>query len=119
MTPAIRMAEEGVPIASISSVIVSSLPFGCITSMLMRTAQWQNAEAMIKRMSSNGHEMLINNQAPRPGEIYRNATLATTFRTLAKEGKEGFYGGRIGKEIVQGGCCSFTSESLLADAMAS
>jgi gamma-glutamyltranspeptidase / glutathione hydrolase len=31
--------------------------------------------------------------------MIRNPTLAKTFRTLATEGKEGFYGGRIGKAI--------------------
>ncbi len=31
----------------------------------------------------------------------RNPTLAKTFRTLAAEGKEGFYGGRIGKAIAE------------------
>lgn len=40
-------------------------------------------------------------RSPRPGEIMKNPTLAKTFRTLAAEGKKGFYQGRIAQEIVR------------------
>jgi gamma-glutamyltranspeptidase / glutathione hydrolase len=40
-------------------------------------------------------------RSPLPGEIFKNPTLANTFRTLAKEGKKGFYEGRIAQEIVK------------------
>src|SRR5438045_4417758 len=40
-------------------------------------------------------------RSPEPGEIFKNPTLAQTFRTLAKEGKKGFYQGRIGQALVQ------------------
>lgn len=40
-------------------------------------------------------------RAPLPGDIMKNPRLANTFRTLAKEGKKGFYEGRIGQEIVK------------------
>jgi gamma-glutamyltranspeptidase/glutathione hydrolase len=40
-------------------------------------------------------------RGPRPGELFRNPNLAKTFRTLATEGKEGFYSGRIAEEIVK------------------
>lgn len=40
-------------------------------------------------------------RCPQAGEIFKNPTLAQTFRTLAKEGKKGFYQGRIGEAIVK------------------
>ena len=39
-------------------------------------------------------------RAPLPGEIFKNETLAKTFRTLAKDGKKGFYEGRVADELI-------------------
>ena len=38
---------------------------------------------------------------PQPGEIFKNPTLAQTFRAIAKEGKKGFYEGRIGEALIK------------------
>ncbi len=40
-------------------------------------------------------------RAPRAGDIIKLPNLAQTFRTLAKEGKAGFYKGRIAEELVK------------------
>jgi gamma-glutamyltranspeptidase / glutathione hydrolase len=62
---------------------------------------------LLKNASPNFREMLKRDKnsedfvrAPRAGEIMRNPTLGKTFRTLAEEGKKGFYSGRIGQAIV-------------------
>ena len=70
--------------------------------------KWDRSESLIRRASPNGAEMLKKDpkakdgcRAPRPGEIMKNPTLAKTFRTLAKDGKPGFYTGRIAEELVK------------------
>lgn len=40
-------------------------------------------------------------RAPLSGELFRNPTLAATFRALAKDGKKGFYTGRIAEAMIQ------------------
>jgi gamma-glutamyltranspeptidase/glutathione hydrolase len=40
-------------------------------------------------------------RSPLPGEIFKNPNLANTFRTLATEGKKGFYTGRIAEALVK------------------
>jgi len=39
--------------------------------------------------------MLLNGRAPLPGEIMKFPELAATFRSIVKDGKDGFYTGRI------------------------
>src|SRR5947207_5005388 len=82
LAPAIKLAEEGYPVSELASLA------------------WKVSENAIKSASPNGNEMLRNGRAPKSGEIFRNPTLAETFRTLAREGQKGFYEGRIGNAIV-------------------
>jgi gamma-glutamyltranspeptidase / glutathione hydrolase len=82
LEPAIKLAEEGFPVSEL-------------------TAQaWGESEQEIKTASPNGGEMLRNGRAPKTGEIFRNPTLAETFRTLGRAGPKGFYEGRIAEAIV-------------------
>ncbi|KAJ1552107.1 hypothetical protein HK405_012645, partial [Cladochytrium tenue] len=83
LAPAIKLAEEGYPVAPISSYM------------------WQTSEKLLQTASPNGGEMLLDGRAPKTGEIIKLPTLAQTFRTLAREGKKGFYEGRIAEAIVK------------------
>ncbi|RSL79772.1 hypothetical protein CEP51_007087 [Fusarium floridanum] len=90
LDPAIRLAENGFPVSEIAS------------------HSWRSQEQLLRDSSPNYAEMLKKDpkaengvRAPGPGEIFKNPTLAKTFRTLATEGKEGFYTGRIAEEIVK------------------
>lgn len=83
LAPAIRLAEEGHPVSEITGL------------------SWARSEPLIKRASPNGNEMLLNGKAPRAGEIMKNPFLANTFRSVAAEGKAGYYKGRIAEAIVE------------------
>lgn len=92
LAPAVALGEQGFPVSEMTS------------------AYWASAEAILREASPNFAEMLKRDpqapagdgvRAPRAGEIMRNPTLAQTFRTLAAEGKEGFYTGRIAEELVK------------------
>ncbi|KJA25753.1 hypothetical protein HYPSUDRAFT_37218 [Hypholoma sublateritium FD-334 SS-4] len=80
--PAIRLAEEGVPVSELHSWA------------------WQRSESLIKRASPNGDEMLLNGKAPLPGQIIKLPNLAKTFREVVTHGKDGFYKGRVAQAIV-------------------
>jgi hypothetical protein len=69
----------------------------------------RSAAALMNRMP-NGHEMLTPDtspdatapfRGPYEGEIWYNKNLAATFREVAANGKDGYYKGRIAKEIVK------------------
>ncbi|OLN93048.1 putative gamma-glutamyltransferase YwrD [Colletotrichum chlorophyti] len=90
LSPAIELGEKGFPVSELTS------------------HYWNTAEKQIREASPNFAEMLKEDpkaadgvRAPLAGEIMKNPTLAQTFRTLAKEGKKGFYTGRIAEELVK------------------
>lgn len=91
LAPAIRLAEEGFPVAPITAYFWD------------RGAQRQLAQAL------NGSELTIDGRAPRAGEIFRNPGLARTLRAVAEGGKQIFYQGVIAEAIIAvvqqaGGC---------------
>lgn len=97
--PAVHLAEQGFPVAPLTSYY------------------WQRGVERCLRHALNGEELTLNGRAPRPGEIFRNPGLARTLKTIAEGGKTAFYQGEIARAIVEvvqqaGGCLS---EADLAD----
>jgi gamma-glutamyltranspeptidase/glutathione hydrolase len=93
LAPAIRLAEEGFPVAPLTSYYWS-----------------RGAERQLKS-SLNGKELTIDGRGPKAGEIFRNPGLAKTFKVIAGKKARGFYQGQIAEAIVgvikeAGGCMS-------------
>ena len=93
LAPAIRLADEGFPVAPLTSHF------------------WARGADRQLKSSLNGHELTIDGRAPKAGEIFRNPGLAKTLSVIARENKRGFYQGQIAEAIVSvikeaGGCLS-------------
>ena len=91
LTPAVRLAEEGFPVAPITAYF------------------WQRGAERQLAQAPGGRELTIDGRGPRPGEIFRNPGLARTLRTVAEGGKTAFYEGVIAEAIAAaiqaaGGC---------------
>ena len=90
-TPAIQLAEQGFPVAPITSHF------------------WQRGADRQLKTSLNGVEMTMNGRAPNPGEVFKNPSLARTLKTIARSGKAAFYEGKIAQAVAStvqqaGGC---------------
>lgn len=83
LAPAIQLAEEGFPVAPITSYF------------------WQRGVERQLLQAPGGSELMVHGRAPRPGELFRNPGLARTLRTIGKHGVEAFYRGEIAEAIVQ------------------
>ncbi len=77
LAPAIQLAEDGFPVAPLTSHF------------------WGIGASRV------GREMTIDGHGPRAGEVFRNPGLARTFRTIAEGGQDAYYKGDIAKSIVQ------------------
>ena len=93
LSPAIRLASEGFPVAPLTA------------------HYWQSGAEDQLKSALNGHELTIEGRAPLAGEIFRNPGLARTFERIAHGGASGFYQGDIAGSIVSvikeaGGCMS-------------
>jgi gamma-glutamyltranspeptidase/glutathione hydrolase len=82
LAPAARYAEQGFAVSEIIS------------------AGWVEDEGAIREKPSMAATYLVNGHAPRHGEIFRNPAIATTYRLLAKGGRDAFYRGEIARRIV-------------------
>jgi gamma-glutamyltranspeptidase/glutathione hydrolase len=82
LAPAIDYAENGFPV------------------MEKISADWEPEVGKLKETPTGAATFLVNGAAPKPGTIFANKNLARTLRTLAKEGRDGFYRGEIARAIV-------------------
>jgi gamma-glutamyltranspeptidase/glutathione hydrolase len=81
LAPAIALAEDGYPVAPMTATL------------------WRGAVERQLSNSKGGQELLIDGRAPNPGEVFRNPTLARTFRAVAEGGAAAFYHGPIAHAI--------------------
>lgn len=82
LAPAIEYAEHGFPVAP-------------------RVAyDWANLVAKVKQNPAAAKHLLIDGRAPRVGEIMRFPALAATLKTIAREGRDGFYAGEVAADMV-------------------
>eukprot|EP01090_Pellita_catalonica_P009201 TRINITY_DN20262_c0_g1_i1.p1 TRINITY_DN20262_c0_g1~~TRINITY_DN20262_c0_g1_i1.p1 ORF type:complete len:569 (-),score=71.06 TRINITY_DN20262_c0_g1_i1:27-1733(-) len=82
LAPAIQLARQGYPVSPLTAKF------------------WKYSEGILGSMPESRKAMLIDGHAPNPGEIIQLPDLAQTFETLAKEGRDGYYTGRIAQAIV-------------------
>lgn len=85
LQPAIRYAETGFPVSPIIA------------------AQWAGEEEKLRRNEGARTTFLLEGKrAPKAGEWFRNPDLANSLRLVAAQGPAAFYGGEIGRRIVDG-----------------
>ncbi|MEQ9398734.1 MAG: gamma-glutamyltransferase [Longimicrobiales bacterium] len=85
LAPAIRIAEEGFPVSPIIA------------------QDWAGqVDKLAADPGSRATFLLDGERAPEPGDWFRNPDLARTFRRISEGGAEVFYGGDLGREIVDG-----------------
>ena len=84
LAPAIRIAEEGFPVSPIIA------------------QDWAGTANGLRGNEGAAATFLIDGEAPEAGEWFSNRDLARTFRRVAEQGIGEFYGGSLGREIVDG-----------------
>ncbi len=91
LEPSIELAERGFAVAPLTAYF------------------WQRGAEAQLRHALNGGELLMEERAPRAGEVFRNPNLARVLQQIATHGKKAFYEGPIAEAIVDtvqkaGGC---------------
>ncbi|MCX7015182.1 MAG: gamma-glutamyltransferase family protein, partial [Candidatus Sumerlaeota bacterium] len=82
LAPAIRLADEGFPVAPLAA------------------RSWEANARMLMESNPAPCDLLPGGRAPRAGEIVRNAALAASLRAIAEGGPDAFYRGPIAEAIV-------------------
>ena len=82
LAPAIQIADEGFPVPEITA------------------SEWAGGESLLRQDDEATRVYLPGGRAPGIGQLFRNPDLASTYRTLAAEGRDAFYRGDIARRIV-------------------
>ena len=97
LAPAIRLAEEGFPVAPLTAFF------------------WSRGAKRQLKDAPGGSELTKDGRGPHAGEIFHNPGLGHTFRAVAEGGKAAFYQGQIAEaiaEVIQGAGGCMTTEDL-------
>jgi gamma-glutamyltranspeptidase/glutathione hydrolase len=81
LSPAIQIAHKGFPVPEITAL------------------EWATAEPLLGANPEAMRVYLPGGRSPAAGEVFRNPDLATTYRTLALEGRDAFYRGDIAQRM--------------------
>jgi gamma-glutamyltranspeptidase/glutathione hydrolase len=81
LAPSIAYADNGFPVAPITA------------------GYWQGSNKK-KSDADFARVYLPGGRSPKAGEVFKNPALAASYRDIAKAGRDGFYKGRIAKELV-------------------
>ena len=83
LAPAIRLAEDGFPVAPLTS------------------NNWSGGAKGALSRAFGGSALTIGGRGPRPGEQFRNPGLGRTLRAVAEGGADAFYKGEIARDIAE------------------
>jgi len=94
LQPAIWTAENGYPVTELIAT-------GWRTQVkkLQRAPDWPSGDLDNGPKQPSGNELLLDGQAPRPGELMRLPTLAETLRGIAAEGKDYIYQDEFARKL--------------------
>lgn len=65
------------------------------------SADWHETTAQLAQDANAARILLPGGKAPEAGDVHRQPELAETLKTVAKEGRAGFYEGRVAADMVE------------------
>ncbi len=69
--------------------------------VLQRVARdWAGCADKLRASPASARIFLPDGRSPRAGDVHRQPELAETLRAIAREGRDGFYSGRVAEDIV-------------------
>ena len=81
LAPTVAYAREGTPVPELIA------------------HYWASGGRTFKDQPGFADTFLVDSRAPRVGEVFKNPGLADTLETIGKQGRKGFYEGRVAKTI--------------------